>query len=653
MRFEHQTLFWLALAATIGLVAFSWWAWRTKQRLLKNFVGAKLLGNLTAGISPSRQKARMALVVAALTFLLLALARPQWGFDWEEARQRGLDVVVAIDTSRSMIAADIPPNRLARAKLAALDLKRLARADRVGLVAFAGSAFLQCPLSFDDEAFRQSVNALDVNIIPVGGSAIAEAIETARAAFKEKNDNHKVLVLFTDGEDNDGRAVEAAEAAAKDGMRIFTIGVGTANGELLRLTDGKGRTDYVRDDQGNVIKSRLNEKLLQDISRATQGFYMLLSGANTIELLYERGLAPLPKTEHTSRRLKRFHERYQWLLALAIVLLCVEMLLPERRRARRTAAATPSPIPAKAAALLIAFLAPCVAFGSVNSAQKDYKAGKFESALREYERLLREKPLDARLHYNAGTAAFQAKDYERAQQHFSAASGGQDTNLQQRALYNLGNTQFRAGEADANISERLKVWEQALKSYEASVELNEKDQDAIYNRDLVRKKIEECKQEQKQQNDKSGDKDDEQKKKDEQKDQDKKDQQQKDQQQQEQGKDQQKQEQRKPEDQQSPQPQEQKQGDKEEQKQPDQKPGEEQNKKPESQQQQQQQKPGDKTEKGEHGQEGNGQVGQQRLIPMTQEQAQRLLEAAKNEERVMIFTPQGRTNRNNRVLKDW
>src|SRR5881409_2939792 len=125
-------------------------------------------------------------------FPYTTLARPQWGFDWEEARQRGLDIVVAIDTSRSMLAADIPPNRLARAKLAALDLKRLARADRVGLVAFAGSAFLQCPLSFDDEAFRQSVNALNVGIIPLGGSAIAESIETARAAFKERNENYKI-----------------------------------------------------------------------------------------------------------------------------------------------------------------------------------------------------------------------------------------------------------------------------------------------------------------------------------------------------------------------------------------------------------------------------------------------------------------------------
>ena len=649
MRFEHQSLMWTAFAAGLALAAFSWWAWRTKQRLLKGFVGSKLLGNLTAGISPSLQKARMALAVAAVTFVLLALARPQWGFDWEEARQRGLDVVVAIDTSRSMLAADIPPNRLARAKLAALDLKRLARADRVGLVAFAGSAFLQCPLSFDDEAFRQSVNALDANIIPVGGSAIAEAIETARAAFKEKNDNHKVLVLFTDGEDNDGRAAETAEAAANDGMRIFTIGLGTANGELLRITDGKGRTDYVRDDEGNVIKSRLNEKLLQDIARATQGFYLLLSGANTIELLYERGLAPLPKSEHTARRLKRFHERYQWLLGFAIVLLSVEMLLPERKRVRRVAAATVTSAPAKAAALLVALLLPGSALASVNSAQKDYKAGRFESALREYEKLLREKPLDPRLHYNAGTAAFQAKDYEKAQQHFSAASGGQDTNLQQRALYNLGNAQFRAGEADANVSAKLKTWEQALKNYEEAVKLNEKDQDAIYNRDLVQKKLEELKQQQQQQQkDKSDEKKDEQDKKDEQQ----KDQQQKDQkdQQQEQGKDQQKQEQKKPDEQQS-QPQEQKQGDKEEQKQPEQKPGEEKKEKqPESEQQQK--KPGDKNENGDQGKEAQ-QVGQQRLIPMTQEQAQRLLEAAKNEERIMIFTPQGRTNRSNRVLKDW
>src|SRR5438477_1344053 len=338
MRFEHPHLLWLLLLAIPGTIAFFWWAWRIKRRLISQFVQSRLLANLTVGVSTTRQKIRMGLLVASVALLILVLARPQWGFDWEEAKQRGLDIVVAIDTSKSMLAEDVPPNRLTRAKLAALDLKRLAKTDRVGLIAFAGSAFLQCPLSLDDEAFRQSLNALDVNIIPQGGTALAEAIDTAQSAFKDKSDNHKVLVLFTDGEDHDGNAVEAARTAGKEGMLIFTVGVGTANGELLKVTDAKGRSDFIKDEQGNVVKSHLEEKLLQDISQAAApgGFYMLLSGANAMDLLYERGLAPLPKSEHSDRRVKRYHERYQWLLGLTILLLIGEMFLPEKRPARRT-----------------------------------------------------------------------------------------------------------------------------------------------------------------------------------------------------------------------------------------------------------------------------------------------------------------------------
>src|SRR5438552_1670142 len=216
----------------------------------------------------------MALVVVAVICVIVALARPQWGFDWEETKQRGLDIVVAIDTSKSMLAEDIAPNRLARAKFAALDLMQQARSDRLGLVAFAGNAFLQCPLTIDDSAFRQSVEALDVNTIPQGGTAIGEAIETAMTAFKE-GDNYRTLVLITDGEDHDSAALDAAKKAADTGLKIFTIGIGSAEGELLRIRDGKGRTDYVRDEQGNVVKSHLQEELLQDIAKASGGAYYL------------------------------------------------------------------------------------------------------------------------------------------------------------------------------------------------------------------------------------------------------------------------------------------------------------------------------------------------------------------------------------------
>ena len=278
MRFAHPSLLWLLLILPPALIAFFWWSWRKRQELAKHFIQARLLPGLISGVSPTRQKLRMAGIILAVVCVILALARPQWGFTWEEVKQRGLDIIVAIDTSKSMLAEDIAPNRLARAKLAALDLMQQSKSDRLGLVAFAGNAFLQCPLTIDDNAFRQSVEALDVNIIPSGGTALAEAINIARTAFKE-GDNHKVLVIFSDGEDNDEGALDAAQVAAQEGLRIFTVGVGTAEGELLRIKDAKGRTDYIRDDQGNVVKSRLNESLLQEIAFATEGrMYLRLAG---------------------------------------------------------------------------------------------------------------------------------------------------------------------------------------------------------------------------------------------------------------------------------------------------------------------------------------------------------------------------------------
>src|SRR6266853_3594785 len=179
MTFAAPQVLWLLLIFPPALLGFFWWEELTRQQLMTQFIQARLLAGLTVGLSPVRRKIRYGCLILALAFVILALARPQWGFSWEETRQRGLDIVVAIDTSKSMLAEDIAPNRLARAKLAALDLMQQARSDRLGLVAFAGSAFLQCPLTVDDTAFRQSVESLDVNTIPQGGTAIAEAIETA------------------------------------------------------------------------------------------------------------------------------------------------------------------------------------------------------------------------------------------------------------------------------------------------------------------------------------------------------------------------------------------------------------------------------------------------------------------------------------------
>jgi Ca-activated chloride channel family protein len=497
MSFAVPYYLWLLLVIPPLLVVFFWWSARERQRLMTQFIQARLLPGLIAGVSTTRQKIRAAGMIAAVFCLILALARPQWGFDWQEVTQRGLDVVVAIDTSKSMLAEDIAPNRLARAKLATLDLMQQAKSDRLGLVAFAGSAFLQCPLTIDDSAFRQSVEALDVNIIPQGGTAIADAIETAAKSFKE-GDNHKVLVLFTDGEDHDSGALDAAKKAADAGLIIFTVGIGSAEGELLRLKNESGQSDYVRDENGNVVKSHLNEGLLQQIAGATPGgFYLPLRGANTMDMLYQRGIAPLPKSDAMEKLVRRYHERYHWPLALAIVLLIVEMLFPERKReARKSAKAVSEKVAAMATTtVVVLLLLPAVALGSPSRALRDYKSGKFNEAQKEFERLAAEdKKGDARFIFNAGTAAYRATNYDAAIKCFTAALNASDVKLQQAAYFNMGNAQFRLGQLGKDLDEMQQRWEAAIKSYQNAVTLDKNDADATFNLEFAKRGVEQIKQ---------------------------------------------------------------------------------------------------------------------------------------------------------------
>jgi len=503
MTFGNPNMLWLLLVFPPGLLVFFWWSWRKRQQLMTQFIQTRLLQALTLGISPLRQKIRLGCIVAAVICLILALARPQFGFDWEEVKRKGLDVVVAIDTSKSMLAEDITPNRLARAKLAALELMQQARSDRLGLVAFAGTAFLQCPLTIDDSAFRQSVESLDVNILPQGGTAIAEAIETAQTAFKE-GDNYRVLVIFTDGEDQDSGALEAAKRAAESGIQIFTVGIGSPEGEILRITDAKGRTDYIRDDQGNVVKSHLNEDLLRQIAGATsRGFYLRLVGAKTIDTLYTEGLAPMPKSESSDKLVRRYRERYQWPLAAAILLLIFEQLLPESRHetARRSSAAFAKPALAPVTVALLLAVLPLSLLGSPASAYRAYEKGNYDSALKEYERLLTNKKDDPRLHYNAGAAAYRIRKFDEAAKEFEEALSSSDPKLLEQVYYNRGNSRFFIGDADSDPQKKQKAWEDSIQDFELALKLNALDADAQYNRDFVKKKLEELKKQQQQKQD--------------------------------------------------------------------------------------------------------------------------------------------------------
>lgn len=494
MTFAKPEMLWL-LAVTAPLLAwFLVWSWRKRRALIRQFVQSRLLAQLTVGVSPWRQKLRLALGGVAALLLLLALARPQYGYAWEEVHQRGLDIVMAIDTSRSMLAADVAPDRLTRAKLAALDLQRLARTDRLALVAFAGTAFLQCPLTLDDNAFQQSLNLLTVDLLPQGGTAIGEAITVALTAFKDSGSNHRVLVLFSDGEDHDSDALAAAARAAERGVKIFTVGVGTFTGDRLRLVDAQGRTTYVTDAQGQPVVSRLNADLLREIARKTGGDYLPLIGADPMKTLYDARLAPLPKSDFSSRWSRQYHERFQWPLGLAVLLLVLEMFLPERRRVERAEATT---APTAAAGLkrgltalaLLLWTEPALA--SAGGALRNYERGKYRAAEQEYRRLLERRPDDARLHFNAGTAAYAAGEYASATNHLEAATRTSDPELLQRAYYNLGNALFRLGEAAEAPALTLTNWQQAVQHYDSALSLNPNDRDAEFNRGFVQTRIEE------------------------------------------------------------------------------------------------------------------------------------------------------------------
>ena len=478
MRFENSHLLWLLLVIPPLLALFFWWALRTRAKLLAQFIHSRLLAGLTVGVSPARLKIRFALVLLATAFLVLALARPQRGFELQEVEQRGLDIIVAVDTSKSMLATDIAPNRLTRAKIAALELMQKAATDRLGLVAFAGDAFLECPLTIDNTAFQQSVQGLDVNIIPQGGTSLGSAIHTALDAFKEK-DHYKALVLFTDGEDNDTGALEAAQTAAKEGLKIFTVGIGTKEGDLLD-------PNLVRDDQGHAVKSHLNEALLQQIAAATGGFYMPLRGANVIDSIYDRGIAPMPKAEGREKLVRRYHEQFQWPLAVAILLLLTELFFPERKTEKRKDAATKA-APAVAVLLLCALLGlTASASASPADAMRAYNAGNYTNALQEFERLSLIDTNDLRLVFNAGAAAYRGTNFDEAVKDFKWVTLSPDLKLQQAAYYNLGNTQYRMGENAKDLDGLQENWETAIKSYERAVELDKKDTNAVYNLNFVK-----------------------------------------------------------------------------------------------------------------------------------------------------------------------
>jgi Ca-activated chloride channel family protein len=330
-HFAEPWWLWLAFAGSIALVALQRYAAWARKRQLARLAAPEVLAVLTRSHSPLRRAVKNALTVLVVAGLGVALARPQWGEQTETSRLLGQDVVFILDCSRSMLANDVTPSRLERARLAVLDFVQHHGSGRVGLVAFAGQAFLQCPLTFDYSAFQEALNALDDKTIPVLGTDIGRALDEGYRAM-DKTERQKILVLLTDGEDLEKAAVKVAERLSKEGVVIFTIGAGTPAGSEIQLQNEQGVLVRVRDSKGQVVVSHLDETTLRAVAQATHGSYFPLGpvgeGLAKVRLAFENlsgksGAAPLRKLG-----VDRFHMPVAFLL----LLLVVESLIGTRRR---------------------------------------------------------------------------------------------------------------------------------------------------------------------------------------------------------------------------------------------------------------------------------------------------------------------------------
>jgi Ca-activated chloride channel family protein len=328
-KFGFPENLYLLLLLPVHLL-FTFLALRKRKKLLNAFGSNQLVKRLMRSVNPQRRIMKALFPILGLFFLILAMARPQFGTRVETVKREGQDLIVALDVSVSMMAQDIRPSRLEKAKLEISSMLDRLQGDRIGLVAFAGDAFLQCPLTLDYGAAKMFLSAIGPDIVSLPGTSIANAVETSLKAFKEEEKTNKVLILITDGEDHTGRIPEVAEAAAEKGVIIHTIGIGTREGVPIPLQDsGQG---FKKDRKGEVVLTRLDESVLAQLSEKTGGEYFLAS-ANEQELnAIFRSIAEMDKKELSAKEVTIFDEKFQIFLAIGLILILVEFLIFESRK---------------------------------------------------------------------------------------------------------------------------------------------------------------------------------------------------------------------------------------------------------------------------------------------------------------------------------
>ncbi|MGQ0815208.1 MAG: VWA domain-containing protein [Gemmatimonadota bacterium] len=487
MSFSERDLLLLTIVLPI-VITFLISRYVRRRRAVAHKLGdARLVARLGGADLMRFPFERLALLAAAAALLGIAAAGPHWGIKAVEGESRSLNVVLAIDISKSMLARDLSPNRLERERLLVRRLLRDLAQERVGMVVFAGRAYILAPLTSDQGALQLFVDALDPDIVSQGGSALSNAISLSSdlARGPQGAGGERAVVLITDGEAHESEQdiLEAAERAGRSRVKIFTVAVGTARGAPIPEVDPESRrvVGYKRDPFGTTVISRTNPELLSRIAEASGGkSYDLAAGNSTVDLV--RQLRKLQRTPGSTEAGVEPRDQTVWFVALALLLLAADFLVAKRRRAQVTQDGRV--LQTAALVLLVAFNT-AFALGELERGNRLYRAGKYAEAVREYEKAVANGNDSPELLYNLGTALLRVGRYEDAEKQLRLALRELRAAVRQRAYYNLGNRYLEHARKGGDPQAATQLLDAAVETYKQALRLEPGDMDAKWNLELA------------------------------------------------------------------------------------------------------------------------------------------------------------------------
>ena len=507
-------LYLLAVIPVLAIIRFL--TYRNQKKRLRKFGDPKLLRELMPDVSRFRPAVKFWILQGALALLIVMLARPQFGTKINNEQRVGIETIIAMDISNSMMAEDITPSRLDRSKMMVENLVDHFTNDKIGLIVFAGDAFVQLPITSDYVSAKMFLSSIDPSMMATQGTDIARAIDMAAHSFTQEEGIGKAIIVITDGEDHEGGALEAAKAAKEAGMRVYVLGVGSTKGSPIPIP---GTGDYMKDNTGNTVMSALNEEMCRQVAQAGGGAYIHVENNSAAQDQLDNELDKLAKKETTSTVYSEFDEQFQAVAILALLLLILEICIFDRRNplirrlslfgSKKKAAAT-------VALLLVALTASAQTDRQyIREGNKQFRLGQYDKAEVSYRKAVEKNPKNPQAAYNLGNALMAQKKDSAAVQQFEQSARMETNPLRKSAAYhNMG-----------VICQTHKMYDDAIEAYKNSLRLNPNDDETRYNLVLCKhlKKKQDDKQKQNQQNkDDQKNKDD---KKDDQKDQkqDKKD----------------------------------------------------------------------------------------------------------------------------------